>query len=74
MSLMLVCSEDITLSASGFPECLSGWSTQLAVAPFSIDQIDPVVAVSMFSSGFLIFLIPMAFAFGISKVLQLVKG
>ncbi|AUD60367.1 hypothetical protein AYJ58_13165 [Shewanella sp. Pdp11] len=73
MAVELVCNGEIFVSSDGSPQCSAGWSTQLSVAPFNVSQIDPQVATAMFGSGFFLFIIPWATAWGLSKLLALIR-
>ena len=67
---MLICSDVITMSSSGFPECSVDWTVQLASLPFDINQLDPVLATQLFAGGFMITIVPWSVAYGISKLLK----
>lgn len=70
---MLICEGSITQS-SGDLICSTGWITQLASLPFDASQIDPLLATSLLTGGFLISLVPFATAFGISSLLKAIRS
>lgn len=69
----LVCEEEPTLSEVGYPECSTGWVAQVATVPFDASQIDPIVATSLFTGGFILCLTPWAAAYGLKHLLRPVK-
>ena len=73
MSSMLTCAGEITLNTSSSPECLSGWTSQLASIPFDISQIDPSVATAIFGAGFGLFITPWAAAWGVSQIFRILR-
>lgn len=72
MSVVLVCDGTVTES-NGYPLCDTGWTVATHVAPFQISDIDPLVATGMFSTGFALFIVPWAAAWGAKQLLSLLK-
>lgn len=73
MASTIVCEGVITHVPDGFPECSTGWLQQIATIPFDPGQIDPAVATALFGGGFSMVVIPWAAAWGLSKLLSLLR-
>lgn len=71
---VLTCSDEITLDASGNPECVSGWTQQIHVLPFDTSQITPELVMSVFGAGFTLFAIPYLTTIGARWMLSLLKN
>jgi hypothetical protein len=72
MSKILVCAGEITIVNEN-PRCDTGWTTSTHVAPFQLTDIDPIVATGIFSTGFALFIVPWAAAWGAKQLLSLLK-
>lgn len=69
----IVCEGTVIITVDGAPDCSTGWHTQVAVAPFDMSQIDPVVATAFFTAGFGLAIVPWAAAFGCAQLLKAIK-
>jgi hypothetical protein len=72
MSKIIVCEGDITI-VDNSPQCDTGWTQSTHVAPFQITDIDPIVATGMFTTGFALFIVPWAAAWGAKQLLSLLR-
>jgi hypothetical protein len=72
MSVILVCEGTVTVVDEN-PRCDTGWTVTTHVAPFQISDIDPTVATGMFATGFALFIVPWAAAWGAKQLLSLLK-
>jgi|TARA_R110000737_G_C14613111_1_gene491377 hypothetical protein len=72
MSSILVCSGVVTIVDEN-PRCDEGWTTSTHVAPFQISDLDPIVMTGMFATGFVLFIVPWAAAYGAKQLLSLLK-
>lgn len=73
MALTLVCDGLIEVTSEGAAVCSTGWLTQMSVPPFDISQIDPAVVTAMFGAGFILCIPPWVAAFGISKIIKMLR-
>lgn len=72
-STQLICPDLISFDFQGNPICESGWLTQVAMVPFDISQIDPVVATAFFGAGFALPIAPWAASIGVKYLLSLIR-
>jgi hypothetical protein len=72
MSSIIVCDGVVSI-IDGNAQCDTGWTTSVHVAPFQISDIDPTVATGMFSTGFALFIVPWAAAWGAKQLLALLR-
>lgn len=72
-SSQLICPGSISFDFDGNPICESGWLTQIALVPFDISQIDPVVATAFFGAGFALPIAPWAASIGVKYLLSLIR-
>ena len=72
-STQLICPDLISFDFQGNPICESGWLTQVAMVPFDISQIDPVVSTAFFGAGFALPIAPWAASIGVKYLLSLIR-
>jgi hypothetical protein len=72
MSVVLVCSGNVSIVNEN-PRCDTGWTVSTHVAPFQITVIDPQVATGMFATGFALFIVPWAAAYGFKALLHFLR-
>lgn len=70
---LLQCSGEISQTVEGFALCSTGWTQAPAPVLFDVTQIDPAVATSFFSAGFVLVIVPWATAWGISQMFRLLR-
>ena len=73
MKKVPVCEGDIVLEANNSLSCTTGWESQAYIVPFDFSQIDPQLAMYMFGVGFFLPLLPISAAFGVKKILSLIR-
>lgn len=66
----IYCSEPFLLDGT----CLGTLTSSLAIAPFDVSQIDPVVAVSAFSSGLIVMGVPYLVVLLSRNILSAIKN
>ena len=77
MSTTITCDSAITIttvSGVDVPTCSSGWVQSLYILPFDPAQIDPMIATELFVAGFLLFVTPWAFAWGLKQLIRSIRG
>jgi hypothetical protein len=72
MSSIIVCEGVVTIVDNN-PQCDTGWTTTTHVAPFQFTDIDPTVATGIFTTGFALFIVPWAAAWGAKQLLSLLR-
>ena len=70
MKYILVCDQPITTNL----ECPSGWETSVYTQSFDISELSPETALSYFSGGFILPIVPLAAALGVAVLLKTIKG
>ncbi|MCA6059745.1 hypothetical protein HUF18_08170 [Thalassolituus sp. ST750PaO-4] len=70
MNYVLVCDEPITAAL----ECSSGWKVTAYTQSFDISELSPETALSYFSAGFILPVVPLAAALGVAVLLKSIKG
>jgi hypothetical protein len=70
---VLLCTGDVTTTATGFPQCSGYWSLIPVPEPFDITLVDPEVFASFFIGGFVLVGTIWGAAFGIRLLLNSIR-